>query len=60
MTPIKNKAHTKNNKQKNKNLIYNHIIQELDDYYYCKQVMNRKNYCSCELCDIDIDVYYII
>ena len=56
MKNINNKTRTKNNKQKNKKLIYSYIIQELGDYYYCIQVRNRINYCPCEMCDGYIDV----
>ena len=33
------------NKSKNKKLIYNYIIQEIDDYNYEQQIINRINYC---------------
>ena len=45
------KQKQKYNKPKNKKLIYNYIIQEMDDYNYEQQIINRINYCSCECCD---------
>lgn len=38
-------------KPKNKKLIYNYIIQEINDYNYEQQIINNINYCPCELCD---------
>ena len=45
------KQKQKFNKSKNKKLIYNYIIQEIDDYNYEQQIINRINYCPCEFCD---------
>jgi hypothetical protein len=39
------------NKSKNKKLIYNYINQEIDDYNYEQQIINRINYCPYECCD---------
>ena len=38
------KQKQKFNKSKNKKLIYNYIIQEIDDYNYEQQIINRINY----------------
>jgi len=38
-------------KFKNKQLIHNYIIQEINDYNYEQQIINRINYCPCELCN---------
>ena len=46
-------------KQKYKKLIYNYIIQEMDDYNYEQQIINRKNYCPCECCDVFLPVIII-
>jgi hypothetical protein len=48
MKQIKNKKY---NKQTNKKSIYNYIIQEMNDYNYEQQIINRINYCPCECCD---------
>jgi hypothetical protein len=45
------KQKQKFNKSKNKKLIYNYIIQEIDDYNYEQQIINRINYCPYECCD---------
>lgn len=45
------KQKQKYNKPKNKKLIYNYIIQEMDDYNYEQQIINRINYCPYECCD---------
>ena len=45
------KQKQKFNKSKNKKLIYNYIIQEIDDYNYEQQMINRINYCPYECCD---------
>ena len=45
------KQKQKFNKSKNKKLIYNYIIQEIDDYNYEQQIINRINYCPCECYD---------
>ena len=45
------KQKKKFNKSKNKKLIYNYINQEIDDYNYEQQIINRINYCPYECCD---------
>ena len=43
----------KYNKKYNKKLLYlyNIIKEELQEYKNNKEIINRKNYCSCYLCD---------
>ena len=45
------KQKQKFNKSKNTKLIYNYINQEIDDYNYEQQIINRINYCPYECCD---------
>jgi hypothetical protein len=40
-----------NNKQTNKNLIYNYIKYQVNDYNYEQQIIRKENYCPCECCD---------
>ena len=41
----------KYNKQTNKNLIYNYIKCQVNDYHYEQQIINSVSYCPCECCD---------
>ena len=41
----------KYNKQTNKNLIYNYIKYQVNDYNYEQQIINSESYCPCECCD---------
>jgi len=40
-----------NNKQTNKNLIYNYIKYQVNDYNYEQQIIRKENYCPYECCD---------
>ena len=41
----------KGNKQANKNIIYNYVKYQVNDYHCEQQIINSASYCPCECCD---------